>query len=178
MPEPIPTNVSGFFDYQFHQVAIFTDDQGAALWQYYKLGYERWIHDTAELKGLLHGEEVITKADMAFNYDIMPMELEFLTYHGPNRHAQEGRTGRIPFISHMSVYVDDVRAEASQLYTNHEMLPYHRFITQNHSNPNVIGKKRFIECIYDTRVLLGYDLKLIQKVAWDFNDDDWLLYQI
>lgn len=178
MPAPVPTRVGSFFDYEFHQTAIFAADQDAAVQLYRDLGYENWIEDNAELKGILDGKPVVTKARMQFNYDVFGGELEFLTYEGPNRHAEQGRTGLPPFISHMSTYVDDVRWHTVQMYREFGMLPYHRFITQNHTNPAVVGKKRFIEAIYDTRALLGFDLKMIQKVAWDFNDNAWLHFDI
>lgn len=175
MPSPIPSHVDGLFDYQFHQVAIFCPlGVKEAVERYVQLGYDNWIVDNAELKGKLDGEDVVTKATMAFNYDIMPMELEFLHYQGPNRHEQEGRNNGDPFISHMSVYVDDVITDTKRMTEVLGSAPYHRFITQNHSNPGVIGQKRFIESIFDTRTFMGYDLKLIQKVPWNFEDSDWL----
>lgn len=173
MPAPIPSPVQGLFGYQFHQVAIFCPegvDDAVEHWR--SLGYTNWIEDSARLKGLLYGLPVETEARMLFNYDIMPMELEFLDYSGPSRH--EGATGA-PYISHMSVYVNDVHLETTRLTAAlGDRPPFHRFITQNHTNPGVAGKKRFIESIFDTTGLLGYDTKLIQKVPWDFDDESWL----
>ena len=175
MPAPIPTMVPSLLPYQFHQVAIFTHDANSAVEQYKQLGYTDWIEDNAELKGVLYGEPVVTKAKMLFNYDIMPMELEFLEYTGPSRHSD--RSYDYPFISHMSTYVDDVVSVTEKFAAVLGKNPFHRFITQNHSNENVIGKKRFIESIFDTRDLFGYDFKLIQKVAWGYEDAQWLDYQ-
>jgi hypothetical protein len=193
MPEPIPTIPStSFFDYQFHQVAIYVPDgidEAVAAWK--NLGYNDWIEDHADLVGTLSDSfvstgdpfitttrrpprDVVTHAHMAFNYDIMPMELEFLHYKGESRwQGTEGR-GMSPFISHMSTYVDDVVMESRVLAAFLKRQPFHRFITKNHSNPGVKGKKRFIESIFDTRSLLGYDLKMIQKVDWDYPDENWL----
>lgn len=179
MPEPIPTNVKGalkMFDYQFHQVAIFTDHAEEAVKNYKALGFDNWIHDEADLIGYFNGAFVTTKAKMWFNYDIYPGELEFLEYVGPNRHAAEGRDGSQPFISHMSTYVDSVFEASKKIWDEFGMLPYHQFITANNTNPAVAGKKRFIECIYDFRELLGYDIKLIQKVPWVFDAGLWLTF--
>lgn len=174
MPAPIPSPVNGLFGYQFHQVAIFCPNGvNAAVDHWRDLGYIGWIEDNAELKGILGKVEVLTTARMLFNYDIMPMELEFLEYHGPSRWQTIPRWQQ-PFISHMSVYVDDVMEDTKRLTALLGQPPFHRFITQNHSNPGVRGKKRFIESIFDTRGILGYDTKLIQKVPWDYRDADWL----
>lgn len=184
MPAPIPVNDSvknnpaSVLDFQFHQVAIFTANIAKSMSPYQNMGYNNWIIDTADLEGILYEEEVTTQATMAFNYDIMPMELEFLQYEGPNRHSNAGRNGAIPFITHMSTYVDDVKESAEKIFGELGMLPYHRFITNNNTNPAVRGKKRFIECIYDLRDTIGYDLKLIEKVTWDYDNDSWLGYQI
>jgi len=184
MPAPIPVNetvknnVFSVLDYQFHQVAIFTDSVEKSMKPYQNMGYDKWIIDTADLEGILLGQEVVTKATMAFNYDIMPMELEFLQYEGPNRHSNAGRTGEIPFITHMSTYVDDVKESSQKIFDQLGLLPYHRFITNNNTNPAVKGKKRFIECIYDLRDQIGYDLKLIEKVSWDYDNDSWLGHKI
>jgi hypothetical protein len=179
MPAPIPSNVRSFLPYQWHQVAIYTDEPERAIEQYERLGYRNWVYDQADLIGNLEGEAVVTKAYMAFNYDIFPGELEFLRYIGPNRHQQEGRDGEVPFISHMSTYVDNVFLESTQIYKTFGMIPYHQFITGNNTNPAVKGLKRFIECIYDFRDLLGYDLKLIQKVPWDIpNHNAWTSFNV
>lgn len=184
MPAPIPVNHNvlanplQILDYQFHQVAIFTNDVYKSMAPYIGMGYDRWILDTADLEGVLFGEEIVTKATMAFNYDIMPMELEFLQYEGPNRHADAGRDGVVPFITHMSTYVDDVKETSHAMYHELGRLPYHRFITNNNTNPAVRGKKRFIECIYDFRDELGYDLKMIEKVDWNYDNDSWLRHKI
>lgn len=178
MPEPIPSNVPSLLQNQFHQVAIFTADRDAAVEKYEALGYNNWVFDDADLLGVLNGEPVITKARMAFNYDIFPGELEFLEYRGPNRHSLEGRDGTQPFISHMSTYVEDVFAASMILYREAGILPYHKFVTANNTNPAVAGKKRFVECIYDYRDVLGYDLKLIQKVPWNYDADEWIDFDI
>lgn len=168
------------FGYQMHQVAIFTDHAQAAVDKWKSFGHTEWAEDKAVLVGKLDGIEgtIFTYAHMWFNYDIMPMELEFLEYTGHNRHAAEGRDGAQPFISHMSTYVDNVFIEAMKMQIHFNMLPYHRFVTTNHQNPHVLGKKRFIECIYDTRELLGYDIKLINKVPWDFPNQLWIDWEI
>lgn len=178
MPEPIPSNVASLLQNQFHQVAIFTANRDESVRKYMDLGYHNWVYDNADLMGVLNGEVTITKARMAFNYDIFPGELEFLEYQGPNRHALEGRDGRTPFISHMSTYVEDVCASSMILYRELGILPYHKFVTANNTNPAVAGKKRFVECIYNYRDTLGYDIKLIEKVPWNYNMDEWIDFDI
>lgn len=181
MPDPIPSPVKGLFGYQFHQLAMYSPagivpDRGPlGFWR--GLGYTNWIHDTAELKGILFGEEVVTQGDMWFNYDIMPMELELLHYNGKSRWSDTSPWVK-PFPSHMSTYTDDVLTDTRRLTEMLGFPPFHRFVTQRHSNPGVAGKKRFIESIFATHTVLGYDVKFIQKVPHDYDDEQWLLAEL
>lgn len=168
----VPTH-AGPFGFKFHQVAMFTSDIDDAVEMYSKLGFDEWSFDAATLVGmrLLNNQwqEVKTKAQMAFNYDIMPMELEFLSYDpkSEHRHRDRMRLSAVPFISHMSVHVDSVIDLMRHMKLVHGMIPYHLFVTQDHTNPAVVGVKRFVECIYDTRADLGYDIKCIERLPWD-----------
>lgn len=183
MPAPIPTNErESFFDYQFHQVAMYTKDPQKAMGYWRSRGHLDWIGDQATLRGYITNPltgivyQSSVQAEMWFNYTVQPMELEFLTYHmGTSRHSLAGNDRpSAPFISHMSVYVDDVMGEIREHELAFGYLPYHRFVTTDHTNLGVRNKKRFIEAIYDTKGFLGYDVKMIQKVPWDYDDDIYL----
>lgn len=170
MPTDIPSDV-GPFGLKFHQVAFYTSDLLAAVNGWQQLGFNNWVFDSATLEGarIINNEwqDVKTKATMAFNYDILPMELECLTYDGgEHRHRERAILDGIPFISHLSVHVRDVAGIMEDFRTVHGIRPYHVFVTKGHTNVHIAGKKRFVECIYDTRKQFGYDIKLIQRIAW------------
>lgn len=177
MPDPVinPRIASDYgpFGAKFHQVAIYTTDVGDSVQPYFEMGYDNWKTDTAVLVGYRRAAHSLVwvpetcQADMAFNYDIMPLELEFLQYHGPSRHHERSLLDHIPFISHMSVHVDSVREIIEKFKEDYGTIPIHVFVTQDHTNPAVKDKKRFIECIFDTRAWFGYDIKCIERVAWD-----------
>lgn len=193
MPPPIPVNVKGTtLPYQFHQVALFLPPyvyMDEAIKAYHLLGFHNWMEDRAVLRGHYRDPRSNPKnpnawqasevfAHMQFNYDSMPMELEFLKYDsGLHRHCDRLKE-RVPFISHMSTYVDDVIEGIDRMVQCGFDLPFHRFVTQEHSNPHVVGKKRFIEAIFATQDRIGYDLKLIQKVPWDYDDAQYLNHPI
>lgn len=171
----------GRLEYQFHQVAMYYPNytqlvRALDLWD--KLGHS-YTEDQATLRGKtkvtdlpLTGpgpEEVwkdsVVEAVMLFNYDIMPMEFEALHYRGlGHRYA----TAQEPLLSHFSVYTEDLEKEAAILSDALGYGPYYKFTTEGHTNPRVKGKKRFTETIFDTRSLIGADLKFIQKVPWDY----------
>lgn len=163
----------GPFGFKFHQVAMYCPDGvGEAVKSYRSIGYDEWSHDMASLRGLLKVDgswnEIETTAQMAFNYQALPMELEFLKYHGgQHRHRERERLSAIPFISHMSVHVASVKDQMELMKSVYGMEPYHVFVTDEHTNQAVRNHKRFIECIFDTRDVLGYDVKCIERIAWD-----------
>lgn len=168
----IPTPEGSFWGLKFHQVAIYHHAPEEAIDFWVDAGYTEWHKDEALLVGTEYGETSIKNAQMFFNYDILPLELEYVNYNTRFRHRQDRRTGEPPFISHMSVYVEDIEAELSRIYHVYGDWPYHRFVTNHHTNPNVLGKKRFMEAIYSTERYLGYDIKLIQRVGWDMRDEE------
>lgn len=150
---------------KFHQVAIYHAWPEKAVEDWTGMGYSKWIHDSATLTGTEWFEQSSKIGYMWFNYDILPMELEYVRYDSPTRHSGDERTGDTPFISHMSTYVDDVDATVHRINQEHDWLPYHQFLTGEHRNPAVIERGlRFKEAIYDTRGLLGFDIKLIQRI--------------
>ena len=171
---PVPTPPGSWFGLKFHQVAIYTNNILAAVEQWENtFGAGNWVFDTATLVGVERTErdpdnkvayrQASKVGHMAFNYDILPCELEYVSYSTPTRHPFDERTGAEPFISHMSVYVSDIKDEISRIYVEHSTQPYHRFHTEQHHNKNLPEGTYFEEAIYDTSRTLGFDLKLIQK---------------
>jgi hypothetical protein len=167
----IPTPDGAFWGLKFHQVAIYHADPDDAIQFWVDAGYDNWHEDQATLVGTEHGESSQKDAQMFFNYDVMPLELEYVHYSTEYRNSRDMRDGHPPFISHLSTYVEDLDDEVQRIREEFAQDPYHRFLTYNHENPNVVGVKRFREAIFDTSNLLGYDIKLIQRVPWDYEEE-------
>ena len=167
----IPAPAEALFNLKFHQVAIYHSKPEMAIDFWIDAGYTNWSEDTALLVGTEFGDPSVKEGHMFFNYDIMPMELEYVHYDTGHRHRRDLRDGFEPFISHMSTYVEDLDAELLRISQESGMDPYHLFVTQDHTNPVVVERKlRFKEAIYNTRSFLGYDVKLIQRVGLDYVD--------
>jgi hypothetical protein len=167
---PVLAPDESIFGLKFHQVAIYALDPAAAVYQWIQMGYDNWHRDTAVLVGQDRGQLVSKRAIMMFNYDIMPLELEYVSYMG-RRNSSDSRDGSQPFLSHLSTIVEDVEEKCAELLVGYGLRPYHQFVTEQHTNPNVAGKKRFKEAIFDTASLLGFDIKLIQRVPWDYGQE-------
>lgn len=163
----VPGPPDGLWKLKFHQVAIYAHEDviGDAIEFWVNAGYDNWHEDSADLVGSENGRGLSKAAHMFFNYDILPLEMEYVSYEGLHRNSRDDRSGIPPFLSHFSTYVEDIEAEVLRIQDETGLLPYHRFITQGHDNPVVIEKGvRFKEAIYNTRRWLGYDVKMIQRV--------------
>ena len=173
----------GPFKYKFHQVAFYTPKFDTALDAWIDLGYTSWSYDRALLKGVLNKEKPFdkpvwepteTQARMAFNYDIFPtgVEVELLQYNGPlHEWKTAGRDAGDAFISHISVYTEDLDKEVARCEVEWGRTPYHLFTTGEHSNPRIRGKKKFTETIIPMRDIFGFDVKFISKVDWKYSPD-------
>ena len=182
-------SVRPLFVNRFHQMAIYTDKPEFAVKQMKALGYTEWIHDQATLTGEVGGKQFSSEGRMWFNYEFYgdaglqgdavphwqrrPSELEFLEYAGYSWHEAAGRTerngqlpeGAEPFLSHMSCYVNDAEPEVDRLYKEYGLEVIQWFATSDHLNKYLKDKKQtFYEFIFDTRLMFGYDLKIIQRV--------------
>lgn len=161
------------FDDKFHQVAIYTSEPLAAVSAMTGLGYTEWKHDTARLVGEVYGDPIEAYGEMWFNYHWGPNELEFLRYDGDSWHKRDGRLSPddegialAPFLSHKSLYVEDCfRGPEANLLLAQGFTAVQWFETHDHTNPYLINKRqRFIETIWGTRHLFGFDTKLIQRI--------------
>lgn len=151
----------------FHQLGIYCTsndllDQQVNKWR--QMGIDVWSHDVSQHDANLRGEDVDVVAYMAFNYQILPgFEVELMYWEGAHQY-QDHAEGI--FMSHMSFYTDDIKAEEQRIWDEFTIEPYYRFTTMSHTNPRILGRERFIEAVYDTTNSLGYDIKMIQKIPW------------
>lgn len=127
-----------------------------------------WTEDyvTGDVK-VFGGDPSVSKAKLQFNYDL-GIEVEILTYlEGPNWHRERERHSRHnddfefnprreAFVSHLGFHVND---------EDMPLLPWRvaqSMITTFHSNPAIAGRS-YEYVIYDTKDMLGVDLKYIKR---------------
>ena len=102
-------------------------------------------------------------ARLNFNYEMIKggLEFEVLNYDsGPNYLEEE--VG--PALAHLATHVEDIESAHKWLVSNgFEVVQDVRTIS--HSNPAVPAERRYRYAIYDTRSVLGFRLKLIQRLT-------------
>lgn len=169
---------------EFHQVAIHVpeDHHELAVNMLRMMGHLEWIEDEADLVGEtwnpFTGEYVQSEihGHMSFNYSMLAgRELEIISYTGDSHHKLSGTEERNPngFISHMSVNSNDAERQSAAIIERFDgdVRVVHRFETFNHRNPAIAGKRRFKEVVLGTRNIIGFDVKIIERLT----EEPWLI---
>lgn len=107
--------------------------------------------------------EYLNEANLSFNYDLVKGGVEFELLHyedGPNWLDKRGITNGL---SHLGVHVEDLTI-VKQLLLDQGYKIAQEVRTKSHTNPAIKDTRRYWYCIFDTRDVLGFDLKLIQRL--------------
>lgn len=152
--------------FKIEQVAIAPTDPLLARELLADLGIGDWVEDTVNAEGRVHGGVGSNTANLAFNYDaIEGKELEVLEYIGGVNWLEDGEQYLPPTVSHLGMHC-----------TEEELAHFRRLLcddwgfvvaqevwTQSHSNPAIKDERRYHYVIFDTRSVLGTDLKFIVR---------------
>lgn len=151
--------------YPIDQIALFVDDVDKKIEELEKVfGESPWVVDTVHSHIIIYDrygkEKVVCEnvVNLRFNYELMKTGIEFelismaegFSYH---QHISQ------PCISHFGAHVDDF-IEARNYFNalGYRNVQYAR--TMDHTGTN----RRYQYIFVDTRPLLGYYLKLINRI--------------
>lgn len=148
------------------QIALCPPNPAAAINLLKQLGLDEWVNDHVVAGGKVFGESGKNEADLAFNYqntrpEGKPLELEVLHYTtGPNWMA-----GRPPMVSHLGMHCTDEELEKfRRRFADMGIRVAQEVFTESHTNPFLLEQKRKYQyVIFDTRDILGTDLKFIVR---------------
>lgn len=164
--------MSRFF---IEQIALYPPNPAKAIALLTALGLDEWSKDLVVARGEVFGSEVETNvAALAFNYQATwfneeapastvpkPLELEVLHYEAGRNWMREYE----PSVSHLGMHCTSV--ELHEWRRRFEKLGIgvaQEVFTQSHSNPAIAGKRWYQYVIFDTRRILGVDLKFIVRM--------------
>ncbi len=170
--EKLATGVLGVFP-KFDQIAFYVPDMDAAKKAYRALGCTDWTDDIVTAQGKIgivkDSRKQVNVAHLAFNYQL-GIELELIQYKaGNNWHQVGGRVDEVnhcshPFASHMSWHTEDIKVERSA-FESKGLQVVQDVLTLSHTNPHLVANgRKYRYIIFDSRNLIGFDLKLIQRV--------------
>jgi hypothetical protein len=153
-------------NFKIEQIAIAPKNSKAAKALLAAIGLSAWIMDTVSARGTVKGNagEIYNAAELSFNYDAAPadgkLEFEVLDYKvGPN-----WLQGRAQSVSHLGMHcTEEELAEWRKVFAAHNVAVAQEVFTEAHSNPAIKDTRRYHYVIFDTRPLLGVDLKFIVR---------------
>jgi hypothetical protein len=150
--------------FKIEQVAIAPPNKDRALRFLAEIGIDpkSWTFDHVIAEGEVFGTSAENEADLHFNYDLLSQakEFEVLDYTAGNSWmAAHG-----PSASHLGMHVsaeelDQWRAKFASL----NISVAQEVNTLSHSNPVIAGKRSYNYVIFNTRHILGIDLKFIVR---------------
>ena len=158
--------------FKIEQIAICPKDPIAAKKLLSEIGAVDWSEDHVVATGSVFGEQGTNEADLSFNYEIFDgKEFEILNYtKGNNWIDSSGRTER-NVVSHLGMHCSAEELEKWKEFFHQRAIKISQEVfTDSHTNPVIAGKRSYNYVIFDTRPILGVDLKFIVRI----NKDDSL----
>jgi len=161
--------------FRLEQIAINPTDPVAAEELLVAIGAVDWVKDHVTASGEVYGVEGSNEADLRFNYDLFnqtkPGEFEILDYtEGKNWLDDEPRHNTV---SHLGMHctVGELR-EWREFFTDRDIKVAQEVFTQNHTNEVIAGKRWYNYVIFDTKAILGVDLKFIVRLEKEGGIDE------
>lgn len=146
------------------QVAICPKDTKAAIELLTALGAGDWARDHVVAAGTVRGQQGGNEANLAFNYELLDhaREFEVLEYTTPNNWMNEPE--RHNSVSHLGMHCTEGELdEFKAFFAGRNIRIAQEVHTQSHTNPVIDGKRLYHYCIFDTKAILGVDLKFIVR---------------
>jgi hypothetical protein len=149
-------------EFKIEQVAIAPRNPAAAKRLLADMGVRFWIVDHVTAKGKVGNwseEEITNEADLSFNYDLITgKEFEMLHYtKGVNWLMG------VDVVSHFGMHCTETQlTEWKQFFAERNIPIAQEVHTQSHTNPEIVDR-RYHYVIFETRPILGVDLKFIVR---------------
>jgi hypothetical protein len=146
------------------QVALCPNDPVAAKELLTAMGAVTWHEDHVEAEGHVFGCYSCPEADLSFNYDILgAKELEILSYSTSDNWIDAGR--RQNTVSHLGMHCTaEELVQWRGFFEKRGIAVAQEVITRSHTNPAIAGKREYNYVIFDTKHILGVDVKFIVRI--------------
>lgn len=155
--------------FKIEQIAISPKSPTHAKTLLKELGAEHWISDIVRARGEVFGDPSENIAELQFNYQLAAdgssLEFEILDYQSGDNWVEQS-AGKGSVVTHLGMHVkDEAELEEWRDFFAARGIPVAQEVdTQEHRNDFLIetGRKyRYV--IFDTREILGVDLKFILR---------------
>jgi hypothetical protein len=151
--------------FRIEQLAVICKDTARAKRFLEKIGVGEWVEDHVIANGKVFGTEGRNEADLSFAYDIFAgKEFEVLNYTKGDNWMDTSIRGR-DSVSHLGMHVTSEELAAWRAFMAAEgVLVAQEVLTESHTNPVIAGKRSYEYVIFDTKEIIGVDLKFIRRI--------------
>lgn len=154
--------------FKIEQIAICPAHPALAIELLRELGLTEWANDHVVAEGRVYGDFVgENEADLAFNYQAFGgKEFEVLNYTNGENWMKYGT--RPNSVSHLGMHCTaEELVEWREFFRQREIYVAQEVFTKSHTNPVIAGKRSYNYVIFDTKSILGVDLKFIVRIDLD-----------
>ena len=147
------------------QIAIAPKDPARAKALLEKIGVTEWAEDHVVATGKVFGKRGTNEADLSFNYDLFGgKEFEVLNYTKGDNWVDTLDRGR-NIVSHLGMHCSAEELKEWREFFKGEKIPVAQEVfTDSHTNPVIAGKRKYNYVIFDTKDIIGVDLKFIVRI--------------
>lgn len=161
--------------FRIEQLAISPADPVKAKELLIAMGFETWVEDHVKAQGEVgYSFNCMNEADLSFNYEAFAgKEFEVLNYtDGPNwltsAKCMQNRSGSsdLSLASHIGMHCTHAELqEWRDFFAARDIRIAQEVFTRSHTNEAIKDTRRYNYVIFDTRAILGIDVKFI--VRWN-----------
>jgi len=146
------------------QIAICPKDPSKAKQLLKDMGAVDWSEDRVIAKGKVFDNQSENTADLSFNYDLIQgKEFEVLNYIAGDNWMKE--QSRVNSVSHLGMHCTaDELLNWRDFFDERGIKVAQEVFTKSHTNPVIAGKRKYNYVIFDTKEILGVDLKFIVRI--------------
>lgn len=151
--------------FKIEQIAICPKDPVRAKEFLKEIGAIDWAEDHVVAEGEVFGAPSKSEANLSFNYDIFEgKEFEILNYTTGLNWMQEQTRGSNS-VSHLGMHCTaDELIKWREFFKQRDISVAQEVVTESHTNPVIAGKRNYNYVIFDTKEIIGVDLKFIVRI--------------
>lgn len=153
--------------FKIEQIAIAPPDPIKAELLLREMGAVEWVRDHVTAEGKVFDEPEQNEADLAFNYDMFNPsktgEFEILNYTIGNNWLKQ--SARESCVSHLGMHCTAEELSLwREFFKQRKIGVAQEVFTSNHTNTFIKDKRWYNYVIFNTRPILGVDLKFIVRL--------------
>lgn len=150
--------------FKIEQIALCPRNPKAAKELLTAMGAVKWHEDYVKAEGQTYGCNTKPEAELSFNYDIIEgKELEILHYTTTDNWMSS--PNRANSVSHLGMHCSADELSKWRVFFSERSIPVAQEVfTKSHTNPAIKDKRSYNYVIFNTKNILGVDIKFIVRM--------------